>query len=83
MMPDRIRYRKRKTTRVLGWNPHNWDAEPGDLMVRVSAGRLFRLEAGVNPSAADGHLYPREIKRDGYRIEWADDGELYWVKNDE
>ena len=78
----RIRYRKRKKTRVLQWNPKNWDAEPGDLMVQMGYGRLYRLEAATNPGAATGELYPREIKRAGYRIEWHEDGELYWVAED-
>jgi hypothetical protein len=82
-MSERILYRKRKKTRILQWNPRNWDAEPGDLMVRVSEGRLFRLEAAINPGAADGGLYPREITRDGCRIEWAADGNLYWVGTDD
>lgn len=75
----KIRYRKRKTTRVLGWNPYNFDAEPGDLM--VGHGKLYRLEdRRIGPMAALGELYPREIQPPSPNLKAIKlEGEVFWV----
>lgn len=75
----KIRYRKWRKTRVLPYDPRNWDAEPGDLM--VGHGRLVRLmESNGRDKAALGELTEVDIKPP---VEGAmailEDGEVYWV----
>ena len=62
-LPLLRRYRRRKTARVFGFNPWNFEAEAGDLMVDSTTGRLYRCEESSGPDkAAIGELNPREIK---------------------
>lgn len=78
-MDKPIRYRKHRKTRVLRFNPWNFDAEPGDLMV-ANGVQLFRLEEARTPSvSAVGELYPRVIKppHPGMRP-WLVDDEVWW-----
>ena len=81
----KIRFRKRKATRVRRYNPRDWDAEPGDLMVEsFGSGKLYRLEdRRIGPMAAAGELYPREIAppKSGLKAV-IEDGEVYWVDTD-
>jgi len=82
MSKIKIRYRKWKKTRVLHWNPHNWDAEPGDLM--CGFGKLYRLkESNGCCKASAGELLAIEIKspfKDGKAI--IEDDEIYWIDHE-
>lgn len=75
----RIKHRKRKDTKILGWNPWNFDAEPGDLM--VGHGKLYRLEDRKRGNmAAAGELYPRLIKPPVEGLFAILDGEdVFWI----
>lgn len=78
----KIRYRKRKKTRVLWYSEYNFDAEPGDLMVsRFGDGKLYRLEdRKYGPMAALGELYPRLIHPPSKELKALRQGnEVYWV----
>lgn len=76
----RIRYRRRRSAKVLVYNPWNFDAEVGDLMVSDN-GLLYRMEKSsswwVN---AAGELYARLVhppRKDMKAV--IDHGEIYWV----
>ena len=75
------KYRKRKTARILQWNPWNWEAESGDIMISLQ-GKAYRLEpsSGWNKRCA-GELYPRKIKcPTGFNRAIIKNGEMYWIK---
>ncbi|KKN02490.1 hypothetical protein LCGC14_1117160 [marine sediment metagenome] len=81
----KIKYRKRKTTKVLRFNARNFDAEPGDLMVETyGSGKLYRLEdRRIGPMATAGELYPRLIKPPTEGLKAViEDGEVFWVDPD-
>ncbi len=67
--------------KVLTYNPWNFDAEPGDIMVGCTgeAWRLYERRGG--PRAAAGELCMRRLKRKGMKAE-IKDNKLVWV-NDE
>jgi hypothetical protein len=69
----------KRTGVVTGWNPWNFNAEPGDIMVKPD-GTAYQLEVsrGRNKAAA-GELTPRELKKPGYRAT-IQDGKLVWVQ---
>lgn len=74
----------RSKGKVYGWNPWNWDAEPGDLMVN-NLGQLFRIakSRGRNKAAA-GDLTPVLIKPPSPELCAAIiDGRVWWVKKEE
>lgn len=78
MNPERIVSRSK--ARILGWNPWNQNTEPGDIMVDESAGKAYRLETGSGFfKRTRGELYPREIKKPGYRAV-IENGKLIWVR---
>ena len=63
---------------VLNYNPWNFDAEPGDIM--VSQGRAWRLYVRRGgPMAAAGELCMRELKKKGHRATIKND-ELVWER---
>lgn len=65
---------------VLGYNPWNFDAEPGDIMVSEAndiAWRLYERRGG--PRAAAGELCMRELKKKGY-VPRIKNKKLVWVK---
>lgn len=79
MIPVR-KYRSK--ARVLPWDPWNYSAEVGDLMVN-SNGRLYRLaESRGRNKAAAGELTPVLIKPPSPEL-YAKiiDGEVWWVKD--
>lgn len=68
------------TAKVLPYNPWNFDAEPGDIM--VGNGRAWRLyERKGSPSAAAGELCMRELKRKGMKA-IIEDGQLRWISSE-
>jgi len=75
------RYRHRKSTRVFPYNPWNFNAEPGDLMVDQN-GKLFRLkESSGYQKRGSGELTPVEIKPPPglFAVMWGMD-EVWWAK---
>lgn len=80
--PDLIkRYRHRKSTRVFPYNPWNFDAEPGDLMVDQN-GKLFRLrESSGYQKRGAGELTMVEIKPPPglIAVMWGPN-EVWWAK---
>lgn len=77
-----MRYRRRRSANVLLYNPWNFKAEPGDLMV-TNGGTLFRLEESSGwGKRMSGVLYPRQIKppQKGMVAVIKDD-EVYWTHN--
>jgi len=61
MAKVRKKIRRRKGV-VLGYNPWNMDAEPGDYMVDLD-GRVCRLEESTGRNKRDaGELTPRWLK---------------------
>ena len=63
--------------RVLHYNPRNFDAESGDIMVDFD-GRAYRLYSRRDsPSCAAGELFTRQIKRPGQKAKIVD-GKLVW-----
>jgi len=81
-MNDRIRYRRRRTTRVLTYNPWNFDAEVGDLMVDSVDGALYRLEESSGwGKRTSGDLTPRRIKPlSTDMVAKIIDGEIWWIR---
>lgn len=63
---------------VLRYNPWNFDAEPGDIMVSHD-GRAWRLyESNGRQKAAAGELSMRELKRKGMKAT-IENNKLAWV----
>jgi hypothetical protein len=63
----------------MPYNPWNFGAEPGDIMVAMD-GRAFRLYTiRGSCSAAAGELCAREIKRRGCNA-MIENGQLRWVR---
>jgi len=83
-MEIRIKYRKRKNTRVSLYSPFDMTAEPGDLMVGYN-GWLYRLKASTGwGKAASGELTPCRIKPPSPELRAAlIDNEVYWVTQKE
>jgi hypothetical protein len=76
-----IKYRRKRSSKVLAYNPWNFNAEPGDLMVDHS-GNLFRLEENPSPIIrAGGELRPRRIKPKKTNMKAKIiNKEIYWVR---
>jgi len=62
---------------ILRYNPWNFDAESGDIM--VGFGRAWRLyDRKGSPSSAAGQLLMRELKKKGKKA-IIQNNELIWV----
>ena len=62
---------------VLRYNPWNFDAEPGDIMVKQD-GTAYRLyERKDSNISASGELFMRQLKREGHKATIQKD-ELVW-----
>ncbi len=87
MLGATIKYRKRRSTRVWGFNPWNFDIEEGDLLVDWN-GRLYRATPSRGKNKRDaGELTAVEIKPPGPGFVarmtaemTADQREVFWVK---
>jgi len=67
---------------VISYNPWNFDAEPGDIMVKRD-GRAYRLyERKDSNVSASGELFMRQLKREGCKAT-IKDGELVWLPGGE
>lgn len=76
------RYRRRRSAKVLRYDPCNQEAMPGDLMVDLFTGKLYRLEQSSGwGKRMSGDLTPREIPppTDGL-IACIKDNEIWWMK---
>ena len=78
-----IRYRRRRSTKVLNYDAWNFEIEIGDLLVNPG-GILFRAEESSGwGKACAGELYTREIKPPevGMKAVIIKD-EIYWVEDE-
>ncbi len=72
----------KKIFKVLGYNPWNFDAQPGDIMVDRSTGKAWRLyERKGGPSAAAGELQMYPLKKPGFRAT-IQNGQLVWISEE-
>jgi hypothetical protein len=83
MLGATIKYRKRRSARVWGFNPWNFDIEVGDLLIDKD-GKLYRARQHRNRNRRDaGELTAVEIKPPGpgfvARMS-PDRREVFWVK---
>jgi hypothetical protein len=77
-------FKKRNKTKILSYNPWNFDAEPGDLMISLLCGKLMRLEESRGNAGSMGILYPRFIHPPiGYDKIICIQDKLYWVTDNE
>ncbi len=80
-LPDEIKYRKKKSTRVMTYDQWDHGHECGDLCVD-RFGKLYRLyESSGRRKSCAGELSAREIDPPGIGFKAViRDGEIYWVK---
>lgn len=83
MLGATIKYRKRRSTRVWGFSPWNFDIEPGDLLVDGD-GKLYRATQSRGKNMRDaGELTAVEIPPpgSGFIARMSPDRQdVFWVK---
>jgi len=72
--------RQLREGKILPYDPWNFNAEPGDIMVAVFSGRAWRLYEPPGQAAKAGELSMRELKKPGMKA-ILEDGKLKWIPN--
>jgi hypothetical protein len=74
-----VRAMRTKTTgKVLPYDPYNFNAEPGDIMVDFVNGRAWRLYETPGARSRSGELSMRELKKPGM-IATIQENKLVWI----